>query len=294
MAKTLSVGMAAALAKSGKRLAKMLRVERTDGTVICMTDHDEELVYDLLGEGDETYLNLGVTFSDFNSTAGLEPDNVEVSGPISDDVTFADILGQRFQGAEAYLFEVDWSDLSIGEIAHMRGLVSEPRIQGSSWTFDIRDYRELLAQAPGRALLNTCDAEHTIPIDPRCGRTPETDTATVASVIDAMQFTVTLATGGWADGYFNKGDAVGLTGPNAGVKIKIEKYVSATLTVTLRGFLPVTPAVGNTFTLIRGCGKTRPDCMARNNMINFRGEPDAPGDDQLHRAPIPGQGNDDD
>jgi uncharacterized phage protein (TIGR02218 family) len=292
MSKTMSVGMAAKLAASGKRLAKMLRILRNDETVICMTDHDEELVYDLLGDGDETYLALGVEISDIGSTAGVEPDNVEVSGPISDDVTFADIVGARFQGARAWLFEVDWSDLTLGHIAHLGGQVAEPRLTGSSWTFDIRDWRELLTQAPGRALINTCDAEHTLPVDPRCGRTPETDTGTISAVVDAMQFTVTLATGGWAEGYFNKGDLLGLTGDNAGVKIKIESFTAAGV-IKLRGFLPVTPQVGDTFTLIRGCGKTRPDCMERDNMEQFKGEPDAPGDDQLRKAPIPGQGNDD-
>jgi hypothetical protein len=107
-----------------------------------------------------------------------------------------------------------------------------------------------------------------------------------------MQFTVTLATGGWADDYFNKGDVVGLTGDNAGVKIKIEDFTAAGV-IKLRGFLPLTPDIGDTFTLIRGCGKTRADCKARNNMEQFRGESDSPGDDQLRKAPIPGQGNDD-
>lgn len=287
MSKTIGVGMAAKLAASGKKLAKMMRVLRRDETVICMTDHDQELVYDLLGDGDETYLPIA-QFSDFTSTAGLEPDNVEATGTISDDVTFADILGGRFQGARAWLFEVDWSDLSLGHIPHMGGLVAEPRLQGSSWTFDVRDWRELLSQAPGRALINTCDAEHG---DARCGRTPETDVGTVSAVVDGMQFTVTLATGGWAEGYFNKGWVIGLTGPNAGVEIKIESFTAAGV-IKLRGFLPATPEVGDTFTLKRGCGKTRPDCMERNNIEQARAEFDAPGDDQLRKAPIPGQGND--
>ena len=49
---------------------------------------------------------------------------------------------------------------------------------------------------------------------------------------------------------------------------------------------------GDEFLLIRGCGKLRVDCMDRDNMEQFKGEPDAPGDDQLRKAPIPGQGND--
>lgn len=287
----MSVGLAAKYAGSGKRLAKMLRLERLDGTVVCMTDHDEELTYDVIDEGDEAYTPGVAQFSDITQTAGVDPDNCEVTGPLWAEITKAGILGERFQGARAWIFEVDWSDLSLGHSALLGGEVAEAKVRGSEYLLDIRDFRERLAQSNGRAMLNTCDAEHTLPVDPRCGRTPETDTATVSAVVDGMQFTVTVAAGPWADDYFNKGEVLGLDGDNVGVKVKIESWTAAGV-VKLRGFLPATPEIGDTFTLIRGCGKTRPDCMLRANMINFRGEPDSPGSDQLFRPTIPGQGND--
>lgn len=291
--RTISVAMAGKLAVSGKRLAKMLRIEMGDGTVLGFTDHDQDIVYDLLGDGDETYeAGRGVLVSDIVLRAGLDADNFEATGPLSDDVTLAGLLGARFKDARCWLFEVDWSDLSAGHIPWMGGHIGDARPRGSEFMFDIRNLFERLQQMVGRAMINTCDADHTLPIDPRCGRTPETDTATVVSAVDGMQMTVTLATGGWADGYFNKGEVLGLTGGNAGAKLKIEDYDSGSLVIKLFGFLPVVPEAGDTFTLIRGCGKLRVDCMARANMINFRGEPDSPGDDQLRRAPIPGQGDD--
>lgn len=293
MSRSMSVGMAAKLESSSARLCKMLRLERGDGTVLGFTDHDQDIVYDLLGEGDETYkAGTGVLVSDITLRAGLDPDNFEVTGPLSDDVTLAGLLGGRFKDTRAWLFEVDWSDLSLGEIPWQGGHVGDAKPRGSEFMLDIRNQFERLGQMVGRAMMNTCDADHTLPIDPRCGRTPETDTATVVSAVDGMQMTVTLATGGWADGYFNKGEVLGLTGENTGVKLKIEDYDSATLVIKLFGFLPVTPEAGDTFTLIRGCGKTRPDCMERDNMPQFKGEPDSPGDDQLRKAPVPGQGND--
>ena len=291
MARTISAGLADKLAVSGKKLAKMLRLERTDGTILTYTNHDEDLVYDLVGDGDETYVASAIQFSDISFSAGLDPDNCEATGPFDEAITLVGVLGNRFQGARAWIFEVDWSDLTLGEIPLLGGQVSESKAQGRKWLFDIRDWRERLAQSPGRAMMNTCDAEHTLPVDPRCGRTPETDTATVVSAVDGMQMTVTLATGGWADGYFNKGEVLGLTGENEGIKLKIEDYDSATLVIKLFGFLPATPQAGDTFTLIRGCGKTRADCMARNNMPQFKGEPDSPGTDQLFRAAIPGGGD---
>lgn len=288
--RSASAGMIAKLAKSSTRLCKLLRMERKDGTVHCFTDHDLDLVYDLVGDGDETYLaGTGVLISDINRRAGLDPDDVEVTGPLSDEISKAKILGGVFQAARVWLCEVDWSDLPSGELPWFGGEVAEPRVIGSEFKMNIRDWRERLAETTGVAMINTCIAHHTLPIDPRCGRTPETETATVTVATDGMQFTASI-TGARPDNYFNKGEVLGLTGENTDVKMKIESQVAGV--IKLFGFLPVTPEVGDTFQLIRGCGKTRADCMERANMINFRGEPDSPGSDQLHRPTIPGQGND--
>jgi uncharacterized phage protein (TIGR02218 family) len=290
--RSASLAMQAKLAGSSTRLCKLLRLERKDGTIHTFTDHDLDLVYDLEGFGDETYeAGTGVLISDITARVGLDPDNFEVTGPLTDDISLAGVLGGLFNGARVWLCEVDWSDLADGELPLFGGEVADARVRGSEYVFDVRDWKERLQETVGRSMLNTCDAHHTLPVDPRCGRTPESDTATVSAVVDGMQLTVTFLAGPWADDYFNKGEVVGLTGDNAGVRVKIEKWTGAGV-VKLFGFLPATPVIGDTFTLIRGCGKTRADCMERNNMINFRGEPDSPGSDQLHRPTIPGQGND--
>lgn len=289
--RSASIAMQAKLAGSSTRLCKLLRLERKDGTVHTFTDHDLDLVYDLEGFGEEAYLaGTGVLVSDITARTSLEPDNFEVTGPLSDEISLAGVLGGLFGGARACLCEVDWSDLADGELPLFGGEVADAKVRGSEFTFDVRDWKERLQETVGRVLLNTCDAHHTLPVDPRCGRTPETETATVTVATDGMQFTATI-TGARPDAYFNKGEVLGLTGVNTDVKMKIESHTAAGV-VKLFGFLPATPGVGDTFTLIRGCGKTRPDCMERSNMINFRGEPDSPGSDQLHRPTIPGQGND--
>lgn len=286
--RSMSAGMEAKLAQSSTRLCKMLRVELSDGTVHCFTDHDLDLEYDLLGDVETYQAGTGILASDIVARAGLEPDNFEVTGPLS-EITLAGVLGGRFNNALAWLFEVDWSDLGEGHIAWMGGEVGDARIRGSEFLLDIRNQFERLQQVVGRAMINTCDADHTLPIDPRCGRTPETEDAVVISAVDGMQFTATIS-GSRPDGYFNKGEVRFETGENAGVKLKIEDHNAGTGVIKLFGFLPVTPEVGDEATLIRGCGKTREDCMERDNMPQFRGEPDSPGDDQLRKAPIPGAG----
>ena len=102
--------------------------------------------------------------------------------------------------------------------------------------------------------------------------------------------TVSFA-GAYANDYFNKGTVIGLTGANADVVCEIEDWTSAGV-ITLFAPLPEIPTIGDTFTVRRGCGKSRADCMARNNIVNFRGCPEVPGSDQVLRMPIPGQGSD--
>ncbi len=290
--KTLSADMEAALARGGKRLVKMLRLVLRTGTVMAFTDHDQDLVYDL-GDGDETYqAGKGIFASDISLKTGLEPGNLEVNGPLGDnpltEITRAGVLGGRFVGAEARLFEVIWSDLDAGEIAWMAGRVVEARVRGSSFVMNIEDNLSLLRQEIGTQIQGSCRATHG---DAECGRTPETDTGTVTAAVDGMQMTVSFLAGPWADGYFDKGWVIGLTGENTGIQLEIERWTSAGV-IKLFGFLPATPEIGDTFTIVRGCGQTRQDCMDRGNMERFRGEPDVPSTDQVARPAIPGEGGD--
>lgn len=290
--KTTSAAMDTALARSGKTIAKMMRIQRRDGTVLCFTDHDEDLEYNLLGLGSATYrAGKGILASDISQTAGLEPNNCEVTGPFgtdpATDITRAGVMGGRFVRAKVHLFEVDWTNLAAGELAGLGGRIAEARPAGGKFIFRIEDNLAQLRQEIGTQIQGSCRATHG---DAACGRVPESDTATVTAATDGMQMSVNVAAGPWTDHYFDKGWVIGLTGENSGVQVEIESWTSAGV-VKLFGFLPAVPEVGDTFTIVRGCGQTRTDCMDRNNMIRFRGEPDVPSTDQVARPAIPGEGD---
>lgn len=287
MARTMSVGMAALLAESSRRLVQMLRLERRDGTVICLTSHDQELIFNLGMDGDETYkAGSGIITSDIAQKTGLDVDTCEVNGPMSADITLAGILGGRFNGANAWLFEVCWDDLALGYIPWLGGQVIDARPQGSRFVLELGNAFYRLSQTVGKVIQLSCRAIHG---DAQCNRVPEETVGTVTVATDGMGFEVTPADA-FVDGYYDKGWVIGLTGENAGVELEIERSF-ADGEIRLFGFLPVIPEVGDTFTLKRGCGNTRADCMERDNILNFRGEPDCPGTDQVIQPAIPGQGN---
>ena len=90
------------------------------------------------------------------------------------------------------------------------------------------------------------------------------------------------------DDYFQEGHLLWTKGGNKGLSMEVKSYDDATRLLTLflqmRG--PVT--VGDEFTILPGCDKTIATCNAKfGNSINFQGEPDVPGEDQIMQTPDP-------
>jgi uncharacterized phage protein (TIGR02218 family) len=265
----------------------MLRLDLRDGTSIGITDHDKDIAFDL-GDGEITYdSGTGILASDIALSCGLDADNYEVSGPIGDVVTLAAVLGGRFDRATARLFQVNWKDTTQGALKLMRGSVSEARVEGGKFIFEIRSDVDRLNQTVGRTLTNGCDADFADQV--RCFATATEIEGTVTAVTDAMRFTVSFA-GSYANDLFNKGTVIGLTGANAGTVVEIYDWTAAGV-VTLFAPLAAAPEIGDTFTVRDGCGKSRADCMAHNAIVWFRGFPEVPGSEQVMKPAIPGQGS---
>lgn len=302
----------------------MLLMGLRDGTFYGITDHDANISYNLTeaGAGSIVYNAHGGTItSDITLAVGMDADNYEVVIPIggtvssgvlllsgdmtdgddelllSGDMTDGDdalfitqdipieaFLGGRLNRADTWLFQVNWKSTGDGKIPFMKGNVSELRIEGGRAVLQIRAEVDRLNQVIGRLISPYCDADHG---DARCGRVPESVVGTVSAVASALQFTVTFS-GSFADDYFNLGVVEALTGDLAGTApVEIWDWTSGGA-ITLFTELSEAPAVGDTFDIIRGCGKTRLDCMARANIVNFRGFPEVPGTDQVLKVPVPG------
>lgn len=298
MSRTLTAGMAGHLATHSHTRCDMLLLELRDGTSIGITGHDKDLLFDVNGDGAVTYrARTGILMSDIALQTGLDADNYEVTGPVTEtgDFTQERIVGGRFNRARAYLFQVNWRSLASGAIKILAGNVSEARIEGGRFIFEVRSDCDRFNQTVGRLIVNNCDADFG---DARCGETPESITGTVSAVTSAMVFTVTFA-GAYADDYFNLGTCEFVTGELAGTdRIEIFDWTSGGV-VTLFSPLAEPPAIGDTCTIKTGCSKARRHsdptvrtCEFYDNVINFRGFPEIPGTDQVIKPAIPGQGND--
>ena len=86
---------------------------------------------------------------------------------------------------------------------------------------------------------------------------------------------------GGSSGYFAYGVITFTSGNNDGFSMEIKSYVPGQITLQLP--MPYTCQVGDTFSIVAGCGKGLiTDCKTRfNNVVNFRGEYYLPGIDRL-------------
>ena len=170
--RTLSTALASHLAGRSHTRCTMLLLELRDGTSIGITDHDRDIAFDL-GDGSVTYqAGTGILASDVVLQTGLDADNYEVSGPLKDDgdFTLERVVGGRFNRARAKLFQVNWKDLGSGAIKLLAGNISEARVEGGKFIFEIRSDCDRYNQVIGRLITNNCDADFGDGI--RCHATP--------------------------------------------------------------------------------------------------------------------------
>ena len=276
---------------------RMLALVLTDGTKLAWTDHDVDLTYNLLkdGVGSLTYVaGEGIVTSDISLSCSLDASNMEVRGPIGTNVSLDDLLGGRYDEAVAYIFEVNHTDLTLGEIAFMKGEVSEVRVEGGEFVFEVRDQKAKYSRHVGKLITNQCPWDFADGF--RCNVVPTLVTGTVTAAVSPMEFTVSYA-GSYADAFFNKGRVLALTGVLAGtLPVEIESWTAAGV-IKLFAPLIVTPEIGATFEIKNGCSKLRkhtdpaiPTCLTHGNVIEFGGYPEVPGSDKILRAQVPKSG----
>lgn len=262
--------------------AQCMRIERTDGEVLAMTELDADVTYDSV-----TYQSsVSYTPTTIDGTASLSVNNAETGGFLSiNGISKADVVAGLYDGATVYFLLVDYSDNSL--VRHLgKGYLGEAEIKENSYTIEYRSLTQKLQQTVGRYYTAECNAQLG---DSRCGvdlNTAElTKTGTVTSVTSNQVFAASgLPDSDTSDDYFNYGLITFTSGDNDGIACEVKDYNDATGEFTTFIPFPYDIATSDTFSVYAGCDKRKATCIAKfDNVINFRGFDMIPGADQINQ-----------
>lgn len=258
------------------------KVTTTGGTVKGFTNHVEDIEISGL-----TYKsNSGFTPTAAKYNAELAVDNHDVKFLLGFDGTEeADLIAGVYDFATIEVFFVDYTNISgSNTVPYVSGQIGEISIERTTAVTEIRGVTQYLQQQIVEEYSPSCRADLG---DSRCkfNIASLTVTGTVSGVTDNRTFqTNTIGITANADDYYNHGLVTWTAGNNDGRKMEVKDFVKSTGQIELYQAMPEAIQIGDTFTVYPGCDKSITTCRDKfNNVVNFRGEPHVPGEDQLMR-----------
>lgn len=232
---------------------------------------------------------IGLTASKVEHPSGTDPANLEADFFVNDEgLLEADIEAGKWDHGSFTLFVTNANALHMGQLIIAKGFFGRFEQHDGLYRVELRGINEALNQIIGKVTEELCDADYG---DARCGLNlaarGEVHTGTLTSVTNAYTFRDTSRTE--AAEYFDNARGSFTNGDNNGFPFHVDSWNPTTKEFRLRKAMPFLPVAGNTYTVNRGCKKRKVDCVARGNIINFRGTPDVPTQEQFLDAGLPQQ-----
>jgi len=262
-------------------------VVRRDGMSYGFTDHDQALAF----EGIDFKADSGLTAKALQQTSGLAVDNTEALGALTDAaITEEDIAAGRFDGAEVRAWLVNWADLSQRTL-QFRGTIGELQRSGGAFQAELRGLTEALNQPQGRVYQKPCmavlgDADCRFAFD-----VPGYVTELAIETVEEARLFRFAAFGGFDARWFESGRFVVLSGAATGLVgvVKNDRQTAEHREIELWEALRAEIATGDLVRIEAGCDKRAKTCRLKfQNLLNFRGFPDIPGEDWLMSYPTSG------
>jgi uncharacterized phage protein (TIGR02218 family) len=251
---------------------------RRDGVVMGFTDHDRLLAF----EGVEFRPDTGLSALALQQTTGLSVDNTEALGALSDAaIREADIEAGRYDGAELRAWLVNWQDVTARSLI-FRGTMGELRRAGGAFEAELRGLTDALNVPLGRVYQKACSAilgDRTCTFDLD---TPGYVAERPAEKVEENRVFRFAEMGGFEDDWFRHGVIRVLNGAAAGLigLIKRDRSEGEGRVIELWHALGAMVAPGDALRIEAGCDKRRTTCQFKfDNLLNYQGFPDIPGDD---------------
>lgn len=274
--KTQSVALASHRGGRTTTLAWCWKVTRRDAEVFGFTSIDRELVID----GVTYKAATGITPSAMEGRLDLSVPNLEVAGILdSAAITEADLEAGVWDHAEVEIFEVNYADLTQGRMVLRTGVLGQVSAGASNFRAEVRGLAQKLQQSVGEVYAAACSANLG---DARCNL--DLGPFTVTGTVDLLNSRRIFGDSGRGepDDWFGGGVVTWTSGANAGLSMEVADFnLGGGFVLHLP--MPYDIAEGDTYSAVPGCRKRRTDdCGAKfNNVVNFRGFPDVPGNDRV-------------
>jgi uncharacterized phage protein (TIGR02218 family) len=289
--KVLSAALLAHYALDATTMAYGLDITRPDGRQYGFTSHDKAVT--IGGLEYSTSRNIEITA--IKHTSGLGVGNLELVA-LNDGTLFTtpDVLNGIWRNSRYRLFRYNWASPPSGspesDAIDIRsvGVVGEVQLGEERTVAELRDLRQFFQQTVGEPFQKNCRARLG---DANCRvdlGSPNnfTELRAVAAVTSNQVFSVAgLYAGGSpnVENWYADGEVAWIDGDNAGATTPV-KASSVGGVITLKWPMWADIQAGDRFTITAGCDKTRDGdngCRKFNNVLNYYGEPDAPGVDDL-------------
>lgn len=159
----------------------------------------------------------------------------------------------------------------VGTVHVFEGRLSDAEILSNSVRYTVKSHVELLDTAyPLYVYQPACVWSL---YSAGCGVSRAESSITVSAQAGSTRSVILCSVTGSAT--YDLGEIDGLAGVNAGVRRTVKQHTAGQLVLSFP--LPDVPGVGDTFTVFKGCDKTRSTCAARfANQARFKGFPFVP------------------
>lgn len=261
--KAVSVELAAHIAGQVTNLAECWHIQRADGTNYFFTSHQVDIVF-----GGNTYVSIGgvVNTTAQAASEGVGVDSAELLALLAAaGIQVQDVLAGKFDYCDIFCFLVNWADLTQGRIKLMRAKAGDISAYLATSRAEMRSLTQLLKQRVGRS--HTVDCPYNLG-DTHCGVNLAlwTTTGTLTGVTNQHTLADTARTE--ANGHFAGGKLTLTSGASAGLAMEVKSWTLSSKTFVLVADIPLALAMGNTYTVYKGCDKgwgTVRGCKSFNN-----------------------------
>ena len=283
--------MKSVLADPQTRTRCLRIVPLNGGATIRLTDHPRDLVM----SGGNAYLSTsGYEFTGYSATSDFSAGSIDLEGIAGlAGVTRAAIGSGTYDGGRVFVFATSWANPVEDQEPISAGILGKTTVRDDRYTIEGVSLIDVVNQSVGATYGARCPKTFLGQGYAGCmvPAAPNTVTGTLTSVTSGFVFRDSAR--GEAADTFGAGTIGFTSGLNAGLKKQEIKAHAADGTITVHEAFYYLPAIGDTYTMTRGCRGRITDCQNRwngaafSNILNFGGFPYIPSGRQYA---TPGRG----